>query len=272
VYGDTFTYVDSAPFLVCLEKSATYDPKITMGLFEDVMKSAREFFLGQYGEMLGMRDMSGEVLVVWIWKDKRTYHEKTGAPGFAGGHYDHSTKNLYVYKGTDDIYATLFHEGTHMLVDFSRKGVPESGLFWFTEGVACYFQGWKRDAKGNIVHGMPAKDWYRCIKEGVRAEAPPQVKYEPLEKFMALDYATFMRQSSDPRANQVRGVIRYGQAWSLVWFFNNAEGGKYKSKWEDYLKREIAGKGGFEAVKDVFGDLNKLEEEWKAYVKALVLE
>jgi hypothetical protein len=260
----TALYVE--PYAVIIEDSKTYSEEIITEKFGELLQCLYKSFYGRYGKLLGMDDMN-EVVPVIVCKDTASYHEKFDVPEWAGGHFSPLDRFLVVYHGGDDLYETVFHEGTHQLVFFARKGRMPSDLFWFTEGISTFHEAFKRtpDGKGfTLYHVSP--DRLDAIKGMITSK-----KFEPLTSFMSLLYGQFWAESED-RGNPdaaAKGYRRYCEAWSLVYFLNTADNGKYREKWERYLKAEVEGKGGVKTVKEIFGDLAALEEEWKQYVIGL---
>lgn len=96
--------------------------------------------------------------------------------------------------------------------------------------------------------------------------------------------ATFARHARDGEALSLERLLGAGkaafdagthgerhfvQAYTLTFFLVNAEGGKYRSGFADFLRGAFAGKGSSTHLERALGvDVEDLEQEWIAYVRA----
>ena len=147
-------------------------------------------------------------------------------------------------------------------------GAKHTNTHWLTEGIACYFEAFKRDAQYQIHlgSGKKADDYLGEIQSFARKS-----KHLPFEMFIGQDYGTFMdrQEAMNPFERQQFVGKSYAQSWALVYFFRNHENGKYRDKFDEYFKAEMEGKGTVELFTKLFGDVKALEKEWLAYVNAL---
>ncbi len=65
--------------------------------------------------------------------------------------------------------------------------------------------------------------------------------------------------------------FKYAQAWSMIHFFYQYQGGKYRPLIDAYYKALVAGKEIDEAFDAAFGkyDMNELQKEWRSHVDTL---
>lgn len=267
---DSFAWVDSAPYLICIQKDASYSAENYIGQASDIFHSLLNLFLKEYAE-LGLDEMKAEdadPVVVWIYATRQKYLDGTGAPAWAGGHYNLGNKQLYLYHDNSNPYETWFHEGTHQLVDYAAtlKGNNSGVMFWFTEGIATFFESFKRDPQGGFIMGQVSKNYLSQIAPVIKSN-----KHMSIEELVHMSYDEFRQKSGsmDPFSQQAFVGKCYAQSWSFVYFLRTYQNGKYKSGFEKYFSKELEGQGGYEPFKELFPDLKSLEAEWKEYILSL---
>ncbi|MBI2924048.1 MAG: DUF1570 domain-containing protein [Planctomycetes bacterium] len=257
-----------APYLLCMEESSSYNAELMLEDFKGIVKTLYELFFKRYGKLFNVEEFgANEVCFIYIFENRDRYMKCTAAPYFAGGHFDTTNGRIFIYKDTPKLYETLFHEGIHQLVhnvtqmkeknDKARRNI---NMFWFTEGIACFFEFFKRDAVGGFVLGEVSKDYVGSVQALMKSN-----KHTPLQKMMKITYMEFARNSGNPQYVSAM----YAQSWSVVYFFYTYQGGKYVEKFNDYFKREVDMKGGYDPAKEIFGDLEQLNKEYEEYIKAL---
>lgn len=267
---DSFAWIDSAPYLICIQKDASYSAENYIGQAGEIFHSLLDLFLKEYSE-LGLDEMKAadaEPVVVWIYATRQKYLDGTGAPAWAGGHYNLGTKQLMLYHDNSNPYETWFHEGTHQLVDHAAtlKGNNSGVMFWFTEGIATFFESFKRDAQGGFIMGQVSKNYLSQIVPVIKSN-----KHMSIEELVHMSYDEFRQKSGsmDPFSQQAFVGKCYAQSWAFVYFLRTYQNGKYKSGFEKYFSKELEGQGGYEPFKELFPDLKSLEVEWKDYILSL---
>jgi Protein of unknown function (DUF1570) len=157
------------------------------------------------------------------------YHPPQG-PGVQRG-------RAYFFRdptGVLDATATLYHEGSHMLLFESGatiQGAPESngGNYWVFEGLGTYFETLQVDKAGAVrIGGLVGA---RNIEARKRLLEPRGLT--PLETFVAFDQAAFNKKST---------VFRnYQEASSLATYLMHGELERYREGFLDYVKDACQG-------------------------------
>ncbi|MFO0908299.1 MAG: DUF1570 domain-containing protein [Isosphaeraceae bacterium] len=131
--------------------------------------------------------------------------------------------------------ATLFHEGSHMLLFESGVARSEAlrtnaGNYWVFEGLGTFFETLDIDEEGVIrVGGL-----HGPRNEAARVELLKPGQLTPLSVFLAFDQNAF---------NNGGNVIRhYQQASALASFLLGAEKGRYGDGFLDYVRDACAGR------------------------------
>jgi hypothetical protein len=257
-----------APYLLAMEESTSYNAQLMMEDFKGCVKQLFELFFKRYGTLFDVEKFKKEeVNFIMIFESRERYMEGENAPYFAGGHFNTQTGRIFIYKDTPQLYETLFHEGIHQLChNLSQMMVEKDSersnvnMFWFTEGIACFFGAFKRDATGGFVLGEVDANYLPQTKQMIAAG-----KHMKLDPLMKMTYLDFARKSGDPKfVGQM-----YCQSWSVVYFMYTFQNGKYKSKFDEYFKKETASQGSYKAAKEIFGDLDALNKEYEEFYKNL---
>ncbi|MBI3273070.1 MAG: DUF1570 domain-containing protein [Planctomycetes bacterium] len=261
-------FLDDKPYLLCLQKSKKYAADIRLSDFSEILHHLFGKFYAQYAEKFQLTSMAEEVVVVFVFEDDDAYvkyRESRGFPGRGAAHYELDNKRLMIPNDAAEPYETVFHEGTHQLVHFATlaKGKEAGNMFWFTEGIATYFEAFRRDPKQGFILGEVASSSVGTLKSALRAKA-----LIPLEVLTTQDYGEAKRTARQDPTGMLEGLY-YAQSWLLTHYFYNADGGKYRAKFEEYFRKEINGEGGVEAFQAAFGDPKALEGRVLDYLQGL---
>lgn len=150
-------------------------------------------------------------------------------------------------RGTGDTLSrelgTLLHEyAHHFLIGTSRHAMPR----WLSEGAAEYFSSARFNPDGSVDLGLPNNDRAWEISQAA------QVSLEEL-----LDYETYRKNRGS------RYDAYYGRSWLLFHYlrFNPARAGQLTGYWQAVAN----GVDSLSAARQIFGDLDALEAELKAY-------
>lgn len=124
---------------------------------------------------------------------------------------------------------TLFHEATHQLFYESHllnRPIAEQANFWIVEGIACYFESFRRD-NGTFTIGDPGHIRFA----GARMNYIDKEFYVPLREFTAMGSTRFQSLPSNelPRS--------YTQAAGLAHFFMEYENGIYRDAVVSHLSQ-----------------------------------
>lgn len=165
------------------------------------------------------------------------------------------------YAPPDDLerlLETLRHEGTHQFVgQFVGVKCP----VWLNEGLAIFFQ-YAQFEKGVLKTGQVPLMTLNVLKK-----AMDDGKLIPMSAMMAMSYDGW---SAAVRAKTPQSNVQYPQAWSIVHFLEEGEGGKYRTPLLQYiyfLSRSTASDQAW--AKAFGGNIAAFEGRWKAYLKDL---
>jgi len=143
----------------------------------------------------------------------------------------------------DRSFSILLHEyAHHFLIGSARHAMPR----WLSEGAAEYFSSARFNDDGTVDIGLPNNERAWEISQA----APVSVRE-------LLDYELYREN----RGN--RYTAFYGRAWLLYHYlrFNPERSGQLQQYW-----RSVAsGADSMEAAQQIFGDLDDLESELRAY-------
>jgi hypothetical protein len=191
-----------------------------------------------------------------------TYGELTlsGRQEWTLGYFHPLFKELLLFEDVDQdaTLQTLYHEAFHQFMSLMAPKVP----YWYNEGIAEYMGGIKVDA--------PKAGPSRIVARARVLEG--RLKALRMNLPLALKFEDIMMQTpgqfySGPVA------FKYAQAWSMVHFFYEADGGKHRPRIEAYFRRLRDGGDAREAFEAGFKDarMDDLQKEWLEYVKKLEL-
>ncbi len=248
-------------------RSAAYD--ITTDLSEDQAREVADHMDAVYKEysrrFAAYGKRNAEPLRLWVFATREGYLEFLAGHdinGFGtGGMFFRrdDASGLVSFLGgrsMDDMLETLRHEGLHQ-VAYQRIG--DRLPVWLNEGMAEWF-GYAIESRRGFVMGLADP----------RAVARLQTASErgallPLPELLRMKQADWNRLVQTGQAGS-----NYDQAWSVVHFLANAEGGRYQPILGTLLDAYWAGKNDDQAIRAAFGsDLVPMETAWKAYVAQL---
>lgn len=188
-----------------------------------------------------------------VFKDKAEYH-KNGGPQGAGGHFDPGFKQLFLFKypKQSDTLLVLNHEGFHQFLDGVMETKPPQ---WLNEGLADYFgpsEYVTSPKKGMKIRTNP---WRTNTVKGM-VRGGKDVAFEEL-----------MNMTQQQMYGKSVGN-HYAQAWSMVYFFCEADDRAYFKPLKKYFKALEKGKSQREAYDEAFGkiDMEALQERWRTFV------
>jgi hypothetical protein len=267
------------PYLIFVEENASWSPSAEAKTLFSPLKGIHEAFLREFGG-LNLKQLDDPVPVLYF-KSEEQYQEYNKAIGNTGlraaAHYEPQTGRLALNRGVN--HEVIIHEGTHQLFDkYTSKMLPHPAQsFWFQEGIAEWFGGSNR---------LQAKDGSWTYETGVLLDGR-------LGEWRALEEAEFklpdlLDQTYGKRNDYIMkggegqkkiGLV-YAQGWFLIYFLNHfnvddkgvvqiGSKGKYRDRWNDYLKAELSGKTGkkvfMECLKVDEAGLEKMHDEYKKY-------
>ena len=166
---------------------------------------------------------------VMLFANKQQYVDylKRDEPGIevSLGYYAERPRTAYFYADETTL-PTQFHEATHQLFHESERRRRSAGLddnFWVVEGIATYMESLQKGSGYYVVGGPGA---YRL--QFARYRALTEEQYVPLSELVNMGRA----QMQASGANLAR---LYSQSAGLAHFFMDAQGGKYRQAFVQYL-------------------------------------
>ncbi|HYC78054.1 MAG TPA: DUF1570 domain-containing protein, partial [Planctomycetota bacterium] len=302
--GATFQVYGFSPYaLYVLKDAAGGEDRIAEQWIEQLDQVKDTFFL-RFGKRLGLDEMTDltPVLVLRSITDYMKYKGDEGKGDRAIAHFEPWSGRLVTWAGAmakegageetvdpasglqvKHIRGVVFHEATHQLVHFitreSGRTVASGQSMWFSEGIAEYFGGHSR-------HWDAEEGRWRYVPGRINEFRLPQVvdqrkQFMPLSEFIEYLRSDFVSDGATSKRDnvplqkrlkaQVRQGLAYAQGWALVYFLNEWDGGKYRAKFDDYIKAERVGQSGLSAFRRVFGnDFTALEKEFFAACDEIV--
>ncbi len=269
--------VQEPPYMIAVQESLAYAAEVEAKDFAVVAQHLYKLFRKEYADKFNITDIfegpkAEEVLQIIVYDSKKTYMEKNpGIPEWAGGHFSPAEGNIQMYHGGGKPYETVFHEGTHQLVGAATrlKGGKDTNMFWFTEGIATFFEDFKRDENLDFVIGIKSRQYLPVIQQFLKVK-----KHVPFKDIIGKSYMQFRIEQSqlDAYKQELFVGLHYAESWSIVYFLYTYENGKYKEKFNQYFEKEISGQGTLENFKAIIGEPADLEKEWAAYIGNLKLD
>ena len=207
--------------------------------------------------------------------------------GSAGGKRGHLGGGQRAVVDPDFIEGTqsLLHEITHAWVD--RLATDDNGrsykisnvqTHWFNEGIAewmsCHFldgdavkfQPWKSGRMDELTHRP----------KGVRIPFKAAFHVASNAGYLTAEAATFAKEQKVVDEANAIGIMQsgfYADMWLWIFWLEYADGGKNRKLFQEYARRELAGRGGTEACDKIFADLlarPDLEAQVDAFHDAIV--
>lgn len=185
--------------------------------------------------------------------------------------------------GRWDTFTIAAHEGWHA---YSQRVFRHALPVWLEEGIACYMEG----VRGGVNGGPPTFiPWRNFERYGELRDVVYQNRLVPLEEFVQGTPQDYLR---DGRRTL---LAYYAQAWALVHFLAEGEGGRYRKGLERLLTDGIDGRiastiwesnkagtrserrmaigrqVGAAVLREYFAeDLKRISAEYEAFVRELV--
>ncbi len=194
---------------------------------------------------------------VLVPKNRRGFDRIQKMPNQVKGYF--STRDggrIVTYYQPGEIHnttATLLHEGTHLIV-LSTLGFRPVDI-WINEGLAVYFEA-SRFERTNMIIGMKPKRRMKVAKRMVKSG-----RYVPIKKLVRMKKRQFTGR-------------HYAQAWSLVHYLVHAHDNKYVNQLDKYLLsfKNHPNVGAIRRFRKFFPAFDKLEKDWKRYVREMNLK
>ena len=172
------------------------------------------------------------------------------------GFFDPANNELVLFEDLDlnETLETLYHEAFHHFASAMLKFPP----YWWNEGIAEYMSAVRID---------PAK---KAVKERARTLRGRLGNIQmALRGGFFVDFDKIINYNPSEFYGPLIGV-HYAQAWAMIHFFYEYQGGKHRPLIEQYFDELVGGKTQLQAFDAVFkGKTDELEKEWKEFTKGL---
>ena len=195
-------------------------------------------------------------IIVLAAKDEKTFEalgpeawKQRGQMKRAGFFLRGPEKNLVLLRldveGTE-LYHTVFHEYTHLLVNQNVKSLP----LWLDEGLAEFY-GNTRIFDKEIELGYPSGDHVQFLREN---------RLMPMDTLFKVDH-------SSPYYNEEhKGSVFYAQSWAFVHYLMVVRTKQSDNPLLTFLNLLEQDVDGWEAAGRAFGDLAKVQKELDSYI------
>lgn len=260
-------------------------PKVTLSVmfdeFQGALNGLQERFRLEFGRPLQLREPS-EILPMVVFTSRESFDDylrgenNAPLPPEVPGVYEYSKQRVvFLYGRNGYPIEVLLHEATHQLFHYhfrQRANRDARQSWWFQEGMATYFEQFvRKPTRVEVDPSLPSS------RLPMLRDAAKRSELKPLYQLMGLELDEIWRHSigRDPSAQQMRSTqLYYAQAWALVHYLRHGAGGKYRAFFDEYVKRELEGRGSkaeFEKLLlERFGiQLQHLERELLEYIGAL---
>ena len=182
------------------------------------------------------------------------YYENAWESGLFYTNYYIPDLGVTFVSSTGD--ATMRHEITHQIVDFSAKG---KFPLWFNEAIAEYY-GHHLIYAGDGFVPYRDKDEVQDLHHYLGGQWPGEWGRITIPQLVHMDFHAWRGLKHGP----------YTLAWSLAYFLNFGDEGAHKALFDDYMKMVASDKGDPEARDAQFGDaVLALEPAWRKYWSAM---
>jgi tetratricopeptide (TPR) repeat protein len=195
-------------------------------------------------------------IIVMAAKDEKTFEalgptawKERGQMKRSGFFLRGAEKNFVLLRldvqGTE-LYRTVFHEYTHLLVNQNVKSLP----LWLDEGLAEFY-GNTRILDKEVQLGYPSGDHVQFLREN---------RLMPMATLFKVDH-------SSPYYNEEhKGSVFYAQSWAFVHYLMVVRTKQSDNPLLTFLNLLEQDVDGWEAAGRAFGDLAKVQKELDSYI------
>jgi len=209
-----------------------------------------------------------EVLVVYVFDGADRYRRLTRAREIDISFFDVSSRRTYLTTARDTALESLFHDGTHQLVNcmLTRHGrdedVKEGKVpLWIDAGLACRNEGFRRDAEGKFVFAGLSLNYLPAAQRAI----DDRLRRVTLREVLSLKTGDLREARKKPDEEFRLDSL----CWAAVYFFMDGAGGKRRKDFLTYCTQEWTIGAGVEGAEKLLGDLDALDKEWKELVQGL---
>lgn len=282
--------VPSSPFVLIGEKHPQVNLPVIFEYYGELLPKLYERFHKDFGDPLGLKPINGDLYMV-LYTDRksfeawwnRAYNEPP--PAQVPGAYSYVERRVGLFHDRQRTNSSvtskevLLHEAIHQIVHHyysQRVHGDRPQPWWFQEGLAAYFEGFRKNSRGDIIPD-PSKTTSRlpAVKE-LLAEGG---EFIPLQKLMGWHvddiWKNWLSQGSahEKEAQVQKLQYAYAESWALVHFLRHGEEQRFRSLFMDYLRLEMEGKGSRDAFAELLRarglELHEFEARFKDYARSL---
>lgn len=279
VSGEAFSIHVIKPYVLLVQRDASGMENKIAEEWGDVLLSLQATFYPMLSRETGATPPRNPIPVL-ILRDSGEYtkylrRRDSFTPVTSGGHYEPWSNRLVVYKSlVEQERETLFHEGTHQLVEAAMKTTgSDKGMrqaLWFSEGIADYFGGHARewDATEKRWRYVPGTINPERIDSLVKAKERGSLF--TLAELLEYRRFNYVRDKENPQKSDVV-MNAYAQGWGLCYLLANWKDGKYREDFIRYVKAEFEGNSGRAPFEKIFGKygVDALEKEFLTMIDEL---
>jgi tetratricopeptide (TPR) repeat protein len=146
----------------------------------------------------------------------------------------------------DHAYANVYHEYTHYVLRKANGWLP----LWLNEGLAQFYENTDIDDK-MVWLGQANADELRFLGRN---------DLLPIETLLKVD------SRSSYYHDEQKGSVFYAESWALTHFMIASDRIQGTHRMHDYAERLAQGEDSVSAAREVFGDLDKLQQGLSDYV------
>jgi len=288
-----FIFHKAKPYFVALETSERFHSTMLAEDYAHRLETLYAAFRREFGQSLQLPDAEPPLLVLvfnsresfdryFVERDKNKKRMSDSIKGIY--EYDQERRRVVVYHDHHVPSEVLFHEGVHQLVHYytlrETDGRRALGSYWFQEGLATYFEGLRRGAAGEFIDLGGGRDRLPTLKQALQPRPGAKRDFIPLSVLVGLTVDDFWQwfevlTKHEPDEATQKARLYYAESWAFVHFLLQKEkGGNHQKLFEEYFRRELAGRGGKEAFEELVRhylrtELPELEEEFIAHIQSL---
>jgi len=188
----------------------------------------------------------------YLLSNKDDYYAAGGSPGTTGMCFRHKLIALVPRPVHEGFWRTVQHEGFHQ---FAHHRITQKMPVWLDEGLAEYFELgiWTGDG---FVTGLIPPVRLKRVKKMIAEK-----KLRPFEEMIDMT-----RSEWNTKVLQAN----YDQAWSMVHFMIQGEGGKYQQRFAEFVNDVAGYRSGKMAFKQRFGgDLGGFQRRYCTWWSSL---
>lgn len=274
VDGDCFRVYIEKPYVCLVQRDKVGGEDRIADRWLETLLQLKDVFYERLGEPLALAPMEKPTPVLVLRTDiDYTKYMRLSDPRAqitSLAHYEPWSNRLVTWVEKDaaflsknekgmteeEVRTTLFHEGTHQLIDFNTKAktpmLAMAQALWFSEGIADYFGGhgrkWNEDLqKWDYEPGLINTERIDSLTSSKERQ-----NLIPLRELLGYRRADYVKEKEDTRM-QLKILNAYAQGWLLCYLLANHNDGRDRAKFDDYVKRELSGQTGEATFKAVFG-------------------